>query len=301
MSKRIQQGKLQVADSLHRLLEQDILPGTGITATHFWNELERLLEDFTQRNRDLLATRDELQARIDAWHRDHPGSDYDRDAYLDFLQEIGYLLPEAEDFSITTANVDAEVASVAGPQLVVPVMNARYALNAANARWGSLYDALYGTDVIPDDGGAERGTGYNPVRGDRVIAYARHFLDSSAPLERGSHAKAQAYCVVDQQLLVNLADGTTVELASPGQLRGYCGATAAPSAILLCHNDLHIEIQIDHDSAIGKADAAGIKDLLLESAITTIQDILDSAAQQATANRPFVQVAPARPSRSSRR
>ncbi|MEP5764410.1 MAG: malate synthase G [Halieaceae bacterium] len=278
MSNRIQIGGLQVASEIHGLLEQDILPGTGLKAEQFWQGLESILSELTPRNRELLAVRDEMQASIDAWHRDNPGIDYDHAAYRAFLEDIGYLLPEGDDFCITTDNVDEEVALIAGPQLVVPVMNARYALNAANARWGSLYDALYGTDVIPEDDGAERGGSYNPVRGDKVIAYARDLLDQATPLEAGSHTDATAYRIADGRLLVTLQDGSISGLAKTNQLRGYRGDQTAPSSILLRHNGLHIEIQIDHYSPIGKTDAAGIKDLLLESAVTTIQDCEDSVA-----------------------
>jgi malate synthase len=278
MSARIQEGGLQVAESLHQLLEREILPETGISAARFWSELEQLLKDFTPRNRQLLATRDDLQARIDEWHREHPGSDYDRAAYRGFLEEIDYLLPEGEDFSISTENVDSEVSSTAGPQLVVPVMNARFALNAANARWGSLYDALYGTDVISSSDGAEPGGAYNPVRGDRVIAYARRFLDSAIPLEQGCHAGAVGYSIEKQRLVVTLDNNAVVGLARPTQFRGYRGASSAPSAVLLRHNGLHIEIQLDREHPIGKTDAAGVKDLLLEAAVTTIQDCEDSVA-----------------------
>jgi len=278
MNQRIQKGGLQVASELHQLLEQDILPGTGVSSDRFWQGLEGIITDLAPRNRALLARRDELQAQIDDWHRQHPGVDYDRAAYRTFLEDIGYLLPEGEDFSITTSHVDDEVARIAGPQLVVPVMNARYALNAANARWGSLYDALYGTDVIPEDGGAERGAGYNPARGEKVIAWARDFLDQSAPLETGSHVDATQYRIADARLLVTLRDGSITRLAHEGQLRGYRGDANAPSCVLLRHNDLHVEIQIDHYSPIGKTDLAGVKDVVLEAAITTIQDCEDSVA-----------------------
>ena len=278
MTDRIQVGSLQVARELHQLLEQDILPGTGIKADAFWGELEAILADLSPRNRELLAKRDAIQAQLDDWHRNSPGVDFDREAYRAFLEKIGYLLPEPDDFSITTENVDEEVAHIAGPQLVVPVMNARYALNAANARWGSLYDALYGTDVISEEGGAERAGGYNPVRGDKVIAYARAFLDESAPLEHGSHAQATAYRISDQRLLVTLQDGSISGLQNAEQLRGYRGDASAPSSVLLRNNGLHIDIQIDHYSPIGKTDAAGVKDVVLEAAITTIQDCEDSVA-----------------------
>ncbi len=278
MSDRIQEGGLQVAAELHQLLTEEILPGTGLDADAFWQGLEQILTDLTPRNRELLAIRDDIQAKVDGWHRDHPGVDFDRDAYRAFLEEIGYLLPEPEDFSITTDNVDEEVALTAGPQLVVPVMNARYALNAANARWGSLYDALYGTDVIPEDGGAERSGGYNPVRGDKVIAWARGFLDEAVPLGAGSHTDATAYVIADGALSVKLTDGSVAGLAEPAQLRGYLGDPANPTSILLRHNGLHIEIQVDHQHPVGKTDAAGVKDVVLEAAVTTIQDCEDSVA-----------------------
>ena len=278
MSDRIQQGKLQIERVLHDLLEQDIAPGTGVEPAHFWQALDAIVTDLAPRNRELLATREQMQAKIDHWHRDNPGADYDRAAYKTFLQEIGYLLPEVDDFSITTENVDEEVAALAGPQLVVPVMNARYALNAANARWGSFYDALYGTDVIPEDGGAERAGGYNPVRGDRVIAYARDFLNRQFPLMGGDHSQSRAYSIVDGALQVEMADGSRQGLAEPAQLRGYLGSPGAPDSILLRHNGLHVEIQVDPLSPIGAGDPAGIKDLVLEAALTTIQDCEDSVA-----------------------
>ncbi len=278
MTDRIQRGGLQIAPVLCELLEQQIAPGTGIDSDHFWQALAGIVNDFTPRNRALLDTRDELQARIDAWHQANPGPDYDRAAYRAFLEDIGYLLPEGEDFSIATENVDEEVAILAGPQLVVPVMNARYALNAANARWGSLYDALYGTDVIPEDGGAGRAGAYNPVRGARVIAYARDLLNRHCPLSGGDHSEAAAYTVVNGQLQVRMADGTTCPLGDPAQFRGYAGDPGAPTSILLRHNGLHIEIQIDPASPIGSTDAAGVKDVVLEAALTTIQDCEDSVA-----------------------
>ena len=278
MTDRIQQCGLQIAPVLHQLLEQDIAPGTGVTPEQFWRGLASLVATLGPRNRELLQKRDQLQAQIDAWHQANPGADYDRAAYKAFLAEIGYLLPEGPDFQISTAEVDAEVATLAGPQLVVPVMNARYALNAANARWGSLYDALYGTDVIPEDGGAERAGGYNPVRGDRVIGYAKKLLDSHCPLLEGSHADATAYAIVDGALLITLGSGETTALQAPEQLRGYTGDAATPDSVLLRHNGLHIEIQIDPSSPIGATDAAGVKDVVLEAALTTIQDCEDSVA-----------------------
>ncbi|PLW82957.1 malate synthase G [Kineobactrum sediminis] len=278
MTERIEQGGLRVAMELHQLLEQDIAPGTGVTAEAFWQGLEEIVNDFAPRNHALLLQRDDIQAQIDAWHRANPGPDYDRAAYKAFLQDLGYLLPEPEDFSITTSNVDEEIAALAGPQLVVPVMNARYALNAANARWGSLYDALYGTDVIPEDDGAERGGAYNPVRGDKVIAWARDFLNRYCPLSTGDHTQATAYTVVNGTLQVVLQEGQISSLLEPAQFRGYAGEPNAPHNILLHHNGLHIDIQIDRTSPIGSTDLAGVKDLVLEAALTTIQDCEDSIA-----------------------
>ena len=278
MTDRIQRGGLQISPVLCELLENEIAPGTGISPQHFWQALEAIVEELGPRNRELLQIRDDIQAKIDAWHCAHPGANYDRKAYKAFLEEIGYLLPEGEDFAITTENVDEEVATLAGPQLVVPVMNARYALNAANARWGSLYDALYGTDVISEEGGAERGGAYNPVRGAHVIAFARDFLNQHCPLAAGDHSAATAYRVIDGQLQVTLSDGGSSGLQAPDQLRGYRGAADSPASVLLRHNGLHIEIQIDPASPIGAGDAAGIKDVVLEAALTTIQDCEDSVA-----------------------
>jgi malate synthase len=278
MTDRIQRGGLQIAPVLCQLLENDIAPGTGIAPEQFWQALEKIVDSLAPRNRELLKTRDEMQAKIDNWHRANPGPEYDRVAYKAFLQDIGYLLPEGDDFTIGTENVDEEVASLAGPQLVVPVMNARYALNAANARWGSLYDALYGTDVIPENDGAQRGGAYNPVRGDKVIAYARDFLNRHCPLSKGSHSEARSYTVVEGNLQVVLENGQTSSLANRDQFRGYAGEPNAPTSILLQHNGLHLEIQIDPASPIGSTDAAGVKDLVLEAALTTIQDCEDSVA-----------------------
>ncbi len=278
MTDRVQQGGLQIAPVLHRLLEQDIAPGTGVTPARFWQGLESIVNTLGSRNRALLHTREDLQARIDDWHLANPGPDYDRRAYKAFLEKIRYLLPEGPDFQISTTGVDEEVAILAGPQLVVPVMNARYALNAANARWGSLYDALYGTDVIPEHDGAQRAGAYNAVRGDRVIAYARKFLDRHCPLTEGSHAEAKAYSIINGSMQVKLVNGAVSTLRDPEQLRGYCGSAAAPASVLLRHNGLHIEIQIDPASPIGATDAAGVKDVVLEAALTTIQDCEDSVA-----------------------
>ncbi|MEP5566886.1 MAG: malate synthase G [Halioglobus sp.] len=278
MTDRIQQGGLQVATVLHQLLENDIAPGTGVAPADFWQALEALINDLAPENRALLQVREDLQAKIDEWHRSNPGAGYDKVAYKAFLEEIGYLLPEGDDFSITTENVDPEVATLAGPQLVVPVMNARFALNAANARWGSLYDALYGTDVISEEGGAERAGAYNAVRGDKVIAYARDFLNKHCPLTAGDHTQVTAYSIVDGTLQAALEDGSISALAVPEQLVAFTGEADSPTGVLLRHNGLHIEIQIDPSTPIGATDKAGVKDVCLESALTTIQDCEDSVA-----------------------
>jgi malate synthase len=278
MIQRTTQGGLQVATVLHDLLSQRICPGTGLAPEAAWAALEKIVADLAPRVRALLAKRDALQAQIDAWHRQHAGTPHDAVAYENFLREIGYLLPEGPDFSATTANVDAEVALIAGPQLVVPVTNARYALNAANARWGSLYDALYGTDVIPEADGCGKAGGYNPQRGAKVIAFARRFLDQAAPLTSGSHKDATGYAVNNGALSVQLANGTTTTLADAAKFAGYTGEPAAPQSVLLVNHGLHVEIQFDRTHTIGRTDAAGIKDVVLESALTTIQDFEDSVA-----------------------
>ncbi|MCH8542987.1 MAG: malate synthase G [Alcanivorax sp.] len=277
MTDRIRQGALEIAPVLYNLVEKEIAPGTGVDTAHFWAELEKILTDLVPKNKALLAKRDELQTRIDAWHQARKGQKIDMAEYKAFLTEIGYLLPEGEDFQITTENVDAEVARIAGPQLVVPVMNARFSLNAANARWGSLYDALYGGDVISEEDGAERGGAYNPKRGAKVIEWARNFLDQSAPLAQGSHKAATGYAIVDGTLVVRTENGET-GLQDPAQLVGYVGDAASPTGILVRRNDLHVEIQFDANHPIGAEDKAHIKDLLLESAITAIQDCEDSVA-----------------------
>ena len=278
MSKRIECAGLQIDEALHSLLVQEIAPGTGIDPDHFWQGVADVWASLGPENKRLLAERETLQAQIDDWHRTHKGDAFDAGAYEAFLREIGYLHPEPAPFSVTTDNVDPEIASIAGPQLVVPVMNARYALNAANARWGSLYDALYGTDAIPEDGGAERGGAYNPVRGDRVIAWARDFLDTHCPLEGGSHANASGYEVAAGALRVRQTDGNPAELADSTQFVGCTGDPAQPDSVLLRHNGLHVEIQIDSDHAVGATDPAHVKDVCLESALTTIQDCEDSVA-----------------------
>ena len=278
MSERIGIGGLQVDRQLHDFINGEALPGTGVSAAAFWAGLDRLIHGLGPRNRALLAKRDDLQRRIDAWYREMHDQPIDLDDYKAVLREIGYLVPEGDDFTVRTANVDPEISTIAGPQLVVPITNARYALNAANARWGSLYDALYGTDAIPEDGGAERGSGYNPVRGARVIAHARRFLDDVVPLAGGSHADAASYAVAAGALAVALGDGSTCGLGDPAQLAGYRGAPDAPSSILLANNGLHIDIVIDRQHPVGRDDAAGIKDIVLEAATTTIMDLEDSVS-----------------------
>ncbi len=273
---------LQVADVLVRFIDDEVLPGTGITPERFWAGFDAIVRELAPRNAALLAERDRLQSEIDAWHRAHPGAIADAPAYRAFLQRIGYLAPEPAPFHITTANVDAELALQAGPQLVVPILNARYALNAANARWGSLYDALYGTDAIAETGGAERGRGYNPVRGAQVIAFARGVLDQAAPLanqaEGGSHRDSTSYWVEGGRLHVTLASGRSVELADASQFAGFQGDAAAPSSVLLRHHGLHLDIRIDRTATIGKSDAAGVSDIVLEAALSTILDLEDSVA-----------------------
>ena len=278
MTKRTNIGKLQVASILKDFIEQEALPGTGVSADAFWSGLEGIVQDLSPRNQALLDKRDEIQAKIDAWHEAHPDRPIDQAAYKAFLQELGYLVPEGPDFAVDTENVDDEIARMSGPQLVVPVMNARYALNAANARWGSLYDALYGTDAISEDGGAERSGGYNPARGAKVIAYARDFLDRHMPLETGSHADVTRYTVVHGRLIATLENGTETDLADAEQFVGYTGDNLSPKSILLRHNGLHAEIMIDPSNPIGKSDKAGVSDVVLEAALTTIMDLEDSIA-----------------------
>ena len=266
---------LQVATELYRFIEDRVLPGTGVDSDQFWSGFDAIVADLAPKNIALLAERDSLQTQLDAWHSAHPGPIADMPAYRAFLESIGYLVPQPGTVAVTTANVDAELAVQAGPQLVVPVLNARYALNAANARWGSLYDALYGTDAISEAGGAEKGKGYNPVRGAKVIEFARKLLDQAAPLASGLHKHATGYRVEGGQLVVSLESGTT-GLQDPAGFVGYQGSTAAPSSVLLVHNGLHIDIIIDRATTIGKTDAAGVSDLVIESALSTILDLEDS-------------------------
>ncbi len=268
---------LQVATELHRFVEEKVLPASGVASETFWKGFDAIVTDLAPRNVALLAERDRLQSELDAWHKKNPGPIADMPAYRAFLEKIGYLLPQPQGAKATTANVDAELAQQAGPQLVVPILNARYALNAANARWGSLYDALYGTDAIPETDGAEKGKGYNPVRGAKVIEFARNVLDQAAPLVNGSHKNATGYSVKDGQLVVALQSSSTA-LADPSQFIGYQGDASAPSSVLLKHNGIHLDIRIDRSTPIGKSDAAGVSDLVLEAALSTILDLEDSVA-----------------------
>ena len=282
MTARTQIHRLQVATSLFRFIEDSVLPGSGVDSLTFWKGFDALVHDLSPKNLALLAERDRIQTAMDTWHSAHPGAIQDMTAYRSHLSAIGYLAPAPGAVTITTTNVDAELALQAGPQLVVPVLNARYALNAANARWGSLYDALYGTDVLPETEGASKaaanGTGYNPVRGARVIAFGRQFLDQSAALATGSHAQARSYRVQAGELSVTLQNGSTTGLAQPKQFVGYQGSEAEPSAILLVNHGLHIDLQLDSTKGIGKDDLAGVNDIVIESALSTILDLEDSVA-----------------------
>ncbi|ATO20256.1 malate synthase G [Acinetobacter sp. LoGeW2-3] len=275
MTARIQKGKLAIAKELYDFIENEALPGSGLDSETYWKNFEQVVVDLSPKNKALLAKRDDIQAKIDEWHRNNT---FELQAYKAFLTEIGYLLPEVEDFQITTENVDEEIALIAGPQLVVPVRNARYCLNAANARWGSLYDALYGFDVISEEDGAEKGKGYNPKRGEKVIAFAKNYLDETFPLAQGSHADATQYAVEGNALVVTLKDGSTTTVADASKFVGYNGEAAVPTEVVLKNNGLHAIIQIDAASAIGQTDAAGVKDVVLEAAVTTIQDLEDSVA-----------------------
>jgi malate synthase len=276
MDERVQIGGLAVAQSLHRFVSDEALPASGVDPEAFWEGLDATVHELAPRNRELIARREELQARIDEFHRAHPGRP-DADEYTAFLTDIGYLLDEPDDVSVTTDNVDEEVASIAGPQLVVPLLNARFATNAANARWGSLYDALYGSDVVPREGDLAPGSSYNTVRGAEVIARGRALLDDHFPLVSGSHADATSY-TVDGDGLAVAVKGDVVRLADPSQLVGHRGDADAPEAVVLVHHGLHVEIAIDPEDSIGSTDAAGVKDLVLESAVSTIMDLEDSVA-----------------------
>ena len=275
---RTQVHSLQVASNLHQFINHQVLPGTGVSVENFWRGFDAIVQDLAPKNIALLAERDRLQAELDAWHSQHPGPIKNMKVYRAFLEKIGYLVPVPVKAKATTKNVDAELALQAGPQLVVPVLNARYALNAANARWGSLYDALYGTDAISEANGAEKGKGYNPVRGAQVIAYARHVLDRTAPLKSGSHVDSTGYAVVNGALVVTLKNGKTTALAKATQLIGYQGQASAPSSVLLQHNGLHLDLQINRNTAIGASDPAGVSDLVVEAALSTILDLEDSVA-----------------------
>lgn len=283
MTQRIQEGGLQIAKVLHDLIANEVIPGTGISSDQFWASFEKLVTELGPRNKALLAKRDELQAKIDEWHISRADQPRDPAAYKEFLTEIGYLLPEGEDFYVSTTNVDPEIGRVAGPQLVVPVMNARYALNAANARWGSLYDALYGTDVIDETDGKEKTKEFNPKRGAAVVAYAANFLDEAVPLATGKHADATKYEVREDSsgwwtLVVTLSDGSETALELPSQFIGYNEKDGELTNILLRRHSLHIEIHIDPTHPIGKEHAAGVCDVIMESAVSTIQDCEDSIA-----------------------
>jgi malate synthase len=278
MTQRTQAHSLQVATNLYDFVNDQVLPGTGVKQDKFWKGFDAIVQSLAPKNIKLLAERDRLQSAQDAWHKQHPGPITDMPAYRKFLEKIGYLVPVPKTVKATTANVDAELALQAGPQLVVPVLNARYALNAANARWGSLYDALYGTDVISEANGCEKGKGYNPKRGAKVIEYARHVLDRTAPLKKGSHIDSTGYSVKAGKLVVSLKDGTNSGLQDAKQFIGYQGDAKAPSSVLLQHNGLHLDIQINRATPIGASDAAGVSDLVLEAALTTILDLEDSVA-----------------------
>jgi malate synthase len=277
MSKKIQLGTLHVDPLLVEFVNTQLLPELGLAEDDFWAGFESIIDQFTSRNTALLTVRDELQAQIDEWHKSHSESPFDSIGYVKFLSDSGYLVDQGDDFSICTENVDPEIATMAGPQLVVPVKNARFALNAANARWGSLFDAIYGSDVIEEADGYERTHSYNPLRGQKVIAFAKGFLDQACPLINASHDAVRAYRVVSGQLLVEMEKGVTT-LADSDQLRGYLGEASAPESLLIVNNGLHIEILIDRNSEIGSSDSAGVKDIVLEAALTTIQDCEDSVA-----------------------
>ena len=276
MTERVNEGKLSISTSLHALLEQEIAPDLNLDTAKFWQDFQKISEKYISINEELLEKREELQKKIDEWHLSN--KDFDFDSYKSFLREIGYLVEEGDDFEISTANVDAEIAKIAGPQLVVPVMNARFSLNAANARWGSLYDALYGTDMIPEDGGAERGGAYNPVRGDKVIDFSKNFLNDHLPLAEGKYQDVVSFQIYNGDLEISLSDQSKTSLKNDSAFAGFKGDESNPESILLKNNDLHVEIKIDRNDSVGSSDPAGIKDVFLESAVTTIQDLEDSVA-----------------------
>ena len=278
MTARTQVHGLQVATELHRFVEDKVLPGTGVDSAGFWKGFDAIVCELAPKNIALLAERDRLQSELDGWHKAHPGPIRDMAGYRGFLEKIGYLVAPPVGAKATTANVDAELALQAGPQLVVPILNARYALNAANARWGSLYDALYGTDVIAESGGAEKGKGYNRVRGAKVIEFARNVLDQAAPLAKGSHRDAAGYRVEAGKLAVALKDGSVTALKDPGRFIGFQGAADAPSSVLLRNHGIHLDVRIDRSTTIGKEDAAGVSDVIVEAALSTIMDLEDSVA-----------------------
>ena len=277
-TQRTQVRSLQVATNLYKFIETQVLPNTGVSSDKFWKGFDAIVQDLAPKNIALLAERDRLQTEMDAWHQQHPGPIGNMKAYRKFLEKIGYLVPQPNKVKATTKNVDAELALQAGPQLVVPVLNARYALNAANARWGSLYDALYGTDALPETGGAEKGKGYNPVRGAKVIEYARYVLDRTVPLKKGSHIDSTGYAVEKGELVVTLKGGKTTHLAKAAQFVGYQGKAAEPSSVLFVHNGLHLDLQINRHTPIGATDPAGVSDLIVEAALSTILDLEDSVA-----------------------
>ncbi len=276
MTERVNEGKLSISTSLHALLEQEIAPDLNLDTAKFWQDFQKIAEKYIPINEDLLKKREELQTKIDEWHLSN--KDFDFDSYKSFLKNIGYLIEEGADFEISTANVDAEIAQIAGPQLVVPVMNARFSLNAANARWGSLYDALYGTDMISEDDGADRGGAYNPVRGDKVIDFSKNFLNDYLPLAEGKYQDVVSFQISNGELEISLSDQSKTSLKNVSAFVGFKGDESNPESILLKNNDLHVEIKIDRNDSVGSTDPAGIKDVFLESAVTTIQDLEDSVA-----------------------
>ena len=276
MTERVNEGKLSISTSLHALLEQEIAPDLNLDTAEFWQNFQKIAEKYIPINEDLLKKREELQIKIDEWHLSN--KDFDFDLYKSFLKDIGYLVEEGADFEISTANVDAEIAQIAGPQLVVPVMNARFSLNAANARWGSLYDALYGTDMISEDDGADRGGAYNPVRGDKVIDFSKNFLNDYLPLTEGKYQDVVSFQISNGHLEISLSDQSKTSLKNDSAFVGFKGDESNPESILLKNNDLHVEIKIDRNDSVGSTDPAGIKDVFLESAVTTIQDLEDSVA-----------------------